>query len=181
MAQEEVDSFKASSPKGERGFVSIHYSRQSAYVNQYLLLPSGQRLGPVFIKVSNYIPYPIKVCLNGHEWAKQQLRQARIGFEALNNGFLSCPDLATGKPSATSGGPEQIQAFFDKWIDRLPMPLTAKDRQVGYRRQLSVWQVKISRTQVFDDPQRGREFFEAVIRENLDLPLRPLMLGEKRH
>jgi len=29
--------------------------------------------------------------------------------------------------------------------------------------------VEISRTQVFDDPVRGREFFEAVIQENLEL------------
>lgn len=29
--------------------------------------------------------------------------------------------------------------------------------------------MEISRTQVFDDPVRGREFFEAVIQENLDL------------
>jgi hypothetical protein len=66
-------------------------------------------------------------------------------------------------------GPEQIQAFFAKWVERLPMPLTAADRQAGYRHRLSVWQVETSRTQVFDDPVRGREFFEAVIRENLDL------------
>jgi len=34
---------------------------------------------------------------------------------------------------------------------------------------LSLWQVEISRTQVFDVPVHGREFFEEVIRENLDL------------
>jgi transposase len=66
-------------------------------------------------------------------------------------------------------GPEQIQAFFAKWVECLPMPLTAVDRQAGYGHRFSVWQVEISQTQVFDDPVRGREFFEAVIRENLDL------------
>lgn len=49
------------------------------------------------------------------------------------------------------------------------MPLNSVDRQAGYAHRLSVWQVEISRTQVFDDPERGREFFEAVIKENLDL------------
>jgi hypothetical protein len=49
------------------------------------------------------------------------------------------------------------------------MPLDAHDRQAGYRHQLAVWQLEVSRTQVFDDPLRGREFFEAVIKENLDL------------
>ena len=28
--------------------------------------------GPAFIKVCAYFPYPIKVWLNGHEWAKRQ-------------------------------------------------------------------------------------------------------------
>jgi hypothetical protein len=56
-----------------------------------------------------------------------------------------------------------------KEMERLPMPLTAVDRQAGYGHRLPVWQVEISRTQVFDDPVRGRQFFEAVIRENLDL------------
>jgi hypothetical protein len=64
-------------------------------------------------------------------------------------------------------GPEQIQAFFDKWVEQLPMPLTAADRQAGYRHRLSIWQLEVSRTQVFADAHRGREFFEAVIRENL--------------
>jgi hypothetical protein len=32
-----------------------------------------------------------------------------------------------------------------------------------------VWQLEVSRTQVFDDPVCGRQFLEAVIRENLDL------------
>ena len=32
-----------------------------------------------------------------------------------------------------------------------------------------MWQVEVSLTQIFDRPVRGREFFEEVIRDNLDL------------
>jgi hypothetical protein len=169
VAQERADSFKATSQKREGGFVNIHYSRQSVYVNHYYFYLQDKEFGPAFIKVSSYIPYPIKVCLNGHEWAKQQLRQAGLTFESLDNGFRSCEDPQRLQELCDQLGPEQIQAFFDKWIERLPMPLTAHDRQAGYRHRLSVWQVELSRTQVFSEPQRGREFFEAVIRENLDL------------
>jgi hypothetical protein len=66
-------------------------------------------------------------------------------------------------------GPEQVQAFFDRWVNRLPWPLTAADRKAGYSHRLSIWQMEVSRTQVFTRPVRGREFFEQVIRENLDL------------
>ena len=46
--------------------------------------------GPAFIKVCAYFPYPAKVWVNGHEWAKRQARQAGIGFTELSNGFASC-------------------------------------------------------------------------------------------
>jgi hypothetical protein len=125
--------------------------------------------GPAFLKVCSYVPYPIKVCLNGHEWVKQQLRQAGTAFESLDNGFVSCADPEQLQAVCDQLGPDQIQAFFDKWIERLPLPLNAADRQAGYRHRLSIWQLEVSRTQVFTDPAQGRAFFEAVIRENLDL------------
>ena len=34
---------------------------------------------------------------------------------------------------------------------------------------LSIWQMEVSLTQIFDRPLRGREFFEEIIRDNLDL------------
>ena len=37
------------------------------------------------------------------------------------------------------------------------------------RDSLSIWQMEVSLTQIFDRPLRGREFFEEVIRDNLDL------------
>jgi hypothetical protein len=40
------------------------------------------------VTICTYHPFDVKVCFNGHEWAKQQSRQAGIGFEALSNGFF---------------------------------------------------------------------------------------------
>jgi hypothetical protein len=62
-----------------------------------------------------------------------------------------------------------VQGFFDRWTARLPAPLTARDRDAGYTHRLALQQVEISLTQVFARPVQGRHFFEAVIRENLDL------------
>ena len=55
-----------------------------------LLLSVGRRLGPAFIKVCAYFPYPLKVWINGHESAECQARRAGIGS-------LNCP---TGSPAA---------------------------------------------------------------------------------
>ena len=62
-----------------------------------------------------------------------------------------------------------MQAFFDRWAARVPSPLTARDRAAGYTHRLALQQVEVSLTQVFARPVQGRHFFEAVIRENLDL------------
>jgi len=43
--------------------------------------------GPAFIKICSYFPYPIKVWVNGHEWAEQQARAHGLGFTALAGGF----------------------------------------------------------------------------------------------
>jgi hypothetical protein len=70
---------------------------------------------------------------------------------------------------ADSLGPKQIQAFLKKWLDGLPMPLSAQDRRAGYDYRLSIWQMEFSLTQIVDRPMAGRQFFEEVIRDNLDL------------
>jgi len=58
---------------------------------------------------------------------------------------------------------------FRKWLVRIPLPLRREDREAGYDWNLSIWQMEVSLTQIFDRPLRGREFFEEIIRDNLDL------------
>ena len=42
--------------------------------------------GPAFIKVCAYFPYPVKVWVNGHEWAKRQAPPRRDRFTELLTG-----------------------------------------------------------------------------------------------
>jgi hypothetical protein len=42
-----------------------------------------------FIEICVFLPYPIKVWANGHEWAKRRATQAGIGFTVLSDGFAS--------------------------------------------------------------------------------------------
>lgn len=107
--------------------------------------------------------------MNGHEWVKQQLRREGIRFEALDNGFLSCTEPDRLQEICNRLGPGDIQAFFDRWSHRLPWPMTDSDRRAGFDHRLSIWQLEVSLTQVFDRPVQGRYFFEEVIRDNLDL------------
>jgi hypothetical protein len=169
VAQEKQRSFKGQKRRGPQGGVTFDFSRQWVAVNQYYFYVHDRDWGPGFIKLGTYLPYPVKVCLNGHEWVKQQLRRRRIRFESLDNGFLACPDPAALQATCDALGPGDVQAFFDRWSPRLPWPLTPADRAAGYTHRLALNQLEVSLTQVFDRPVQGRHFFEAVIRENLDL------------
>jgi hypothetical protein len=168
VAQERASTWTATKKRTGR-FVDFFFSRKPVCVNHYYIYLIDPEWGPAFIKVCSYAPYAIKICLNGHEWAKRQLQRRRIRFTALDNGFLRC-----GKPRALQAicdqlGPAQIEAFFTRWQAVLPLPLTPTHRARGFTYQLSLLQVEASRTQVFDRPLRGREFFESVIRDHLDL------------
>ena len=64
--------------------------RSTAMVNHYYWYCLDRDFGPFFLKFCSYFPYTAKLCLNGHEYAKCQLRQEGIAFKALDNGFASC-------------------------------------------------------------------------------------------
>lgn len=168
VAQEKVNSFKAK--KEQKGkAVRFDFSRQSVYVKVYYIYIQDAEFGPGFIKVATYMPFPVKVCLNGHEWAKKQLEKEGIEYSPLDNGFHSCENPERLQAICHELGDEQVQSFFDKWVERLPWPLTHEDRQAGFSHRLSIWQMEVSLTHVFNRPLRGREFFEQVMKDNLDL------------
>jgi len=169
IAQEKAKSFKAAKRRTPTGSVAFDFSRQWVHVKHYYFYVQDREWGPGFLKVCTYLPYPVKLCLNGHEWVKQHLARRRIGFESLDNGFLTCTDPTALQHVADSLGPADVQAFFDRWSTRLPWPMSAAERAAGYRHRLSLCQVEVSLTQVFDRPVQGRHFFEALIRDNLDL------------
>jgi hypothetical protein len=169
VAQEKARAFKAHKRRLSETGVTFDFTRQSVSVNHYYFYLHDAQWGPAFIKIGTYVPYPIKVCLNGHEWVKQQLRRAGIPFTSLDNGFLSCADPTRLQTVCDQLGPRDIQQMFDRWSRRLPWPVSPADRAAGFDHRLTLCQLEISLTQIFDRPVQGRHFFEAVIRENLDL------------
>jgi hypothetical protein len=134
-----------------------------------LLYMDDAEFGAIFLKVCSYAPWSIKPCLIGHAWAKRQLDKRGIPYEELDNDFLSCAAPDELQEICNRLGPERIKRLFHKWLSRLPLPLRPAERRAGYDWELSIWQMEVSRTQVFDRPLRGREFFEEIIRDNLDL------------
>jgi hypothetical protein len=143
--------------------------RRSAMVNNYYVYAVDRDFGPFFLKFCSYFPFNAKLCLNGHEYAKRQLAQKGIAFEALDNGILKCADPKRLQAICDGLSAAKIDALLRKWLRLVPHPFTGADRKAGYRYDTSILQAEFSTTQVLDRPVHGRLFFEQVIRENLDL------------
>jgi hypothetical protein len=182
VAQERVTAFKSSKGCRPDGGLWFHYSRASVCVNQYYFYILDAEFGPTFIKISSYAPFTMRIWLNGHEWAKRRLGSEGLRYVELDNGFLSVEDATRLQAICDELGPGDIQAFFRRWMAVLPNPLSSEDRKAGYQHCLSILQFEFSTTQVFDRPARGREFFEEVIRDNLDLgrPDRVQLIFDRR-
>jgi hypothetical protein len=160
-------SAKTGEPKaaGSRyGFV-----KEDRRVTVYYFYIADADFGLGFIKLCAYFPYPGKVWVNGHEWAKRQAQAEGLAFTQLANGFASCPDPARLQAICDRLGPTHLQAFFDRWMTIIPTPLNAADQEAGYWWELSMRQIETSRTLAFDAPRRARGFFEALVADNLDL------------
>jgi hypothetical protein len=145
------------------------FTREQRRVSVFYVYIFDERMGPGFIKICTYFPYPVKVWVNGHEWAKRQALAAGIGFTGLSNGFASCDDPAALQEICDRFGPGTVQVWFERWMAKLPLPLTAADRDAGFWWELSMRQIEVSRTLVFDGDVHARAFFEALLCDNMDL------------
>ena len=159
--------FGATKRKGTGSGVWFDWSKSERRVGTYYFYVRDADFGLGFIKICTYFPYPAKVWCNGHEWAKNQAARERVAFRALANGFAACDEPERLQAICDRFGPADVQAFFDRWMLVIPTPLTAADRAGGWWWELSMRQVEVSRTLVFDDPRRARAFFESLVADNV--------------
>ena len=65
--QEKARAFSGTKVNGQ-----FQFNRdKTVYVNHYYFYIDDEDFGPLFIKVCSYAPWGIKLCINGHEWAKR--------------------------------------------------------------------------------------------------------------
>jgi hypothetical protein len=168
-AQEFQWVFGARNRSDTPGVANFEFTKQERRVGVYYFYVYDREFGPGFIKICTYFPYPGKVWLNGHQWAKRQGEREGIASTSLENGFASCGDPGRLQAICDRFGPHDVQAFFDRWTSVIPTPFTAADRAAGYWWELSMRQVEVSRTLVFDDPRRARGFFESLVADNIGI------------
>ena len=91
-AQEKTVLFRTERRRDAAGEAYPWIVRATGVVNQFYVYAVDDDFGPFFLKFCSYFPYNAKLCINGNEYAKCQLRKRGIEFEALYNGVLSCAD-----------------------------------------------------------------------------------------
>lgn len=155
--------------EGGGGVPRFGYAKADRRVNAYYFYLVDEEFGPAFVKVCAYFPYPVKIWVNGHEYAKRAARAEGIAFTELDNGFATTDDPAGLQRICDTLTPDTIRGFCERWWTRLPLPLTEADRAAGYWWDISMRQVEVSRTIVFDAPRQARGFFEALCTDNLDI------------
>lgn len=169
IAQEFQSVFAASRRETPTGAPWFGFYKADRRVTCYYFYIVDAEFGPCFLKICAYFPYPLKLWCNGHEWAKRQAARQGLDFRPLSNGFASCPDPEALQALCDRLGPADIHLLFERWIGQIPCPLTARDQAAGYRWELSMRQIEVSRTLVFAAPRHVRSFFEAILRDNLGL------------
>ncbi len=77
-AQEKASVFRTEKRTDAQGRKYPWIIRSTAMVTHYYVYILDRDFGPLCLKFCTYVPYPAKLCLNGHEWLKRQLTRKRI-------------------------------------------------------------------------------------------------------
>jgi hypothetical protein len=172
-AQERMEVWRGwvdkASPRSTSRHPHFCFGRQSAVPDHWYFYLWDDDWGPAFIKLSPYAPYGLWIMANGHEWAKRRLARAGVGFTELDNGLWRVEDPAAARRICASLGSGHVRGLINRWLPSLPSPLTPADRRAGFDWAWSMRQIEIADTAVFDRPAAGRAWFEAAIRDHVDL------------
>jgi hypothetical protein len=169
VAQEFARVFQSSKKQTSSGGPWFSFFKQDRRVTCYYFYVWDAEFGPGFIKICTYFPYPMKIWVNGHEWAKRQADKHGLAYRVLANGFASCEDPTMLQQICDSLTPDDIQQFATRWLNRVPVPLDHHDHEAGYWWEWSMRQIEVSRTISFTQPRYARLFVDQLVTDNLTM------------
>ena len=80
VAQEFGRSWTGYPRESDRRRPQFTFAKADRRVTGFYFYVSDEDFGLGFIKICSYFPYPVKMWVNGHEWAKRQAAAAGIGL-----------------------------------------------------------------------------------------------------
>jgi hypothetical protein len=120
VAQEFASVFTDAQRPRSNGIPWFAFAKANRRVTCYYFYLWDIDFGPAFIKIYSYFPYPAKIWINGHEWAKRQAAAQGLGFTELSNGFAATEDPAAVQAICDRLGPGTITVFIERWLSILP-------------------------------------------------------------
>jgi len=103
VAQEFASVFTGTRREGDGGggVPWFSFAKADRRVTCYYFYLWDEDFGPAFVKVCSYFPYPMKIWVNGHEWAKQQASRAGSRSPRCRAGSPPAPTRTRCRESVT--------------------------------------------------------------------------------
>jgi hypothetical protein len=143
-----------------------HLETATRLVNLYYFYLRDPHCGRLFLRVCPYFPFNAQLCLNGHEYLAQQLRQQGSAFRQQDNALLDCDDPQRLQQLADAFGPADINQALDnsltQWLDYF----TPDERAQGYRHQVFCAQVEYCDNLIFHQRGALHRLFERLLDVN---------------
>ena len=148
---------------------SCHLQTADRRVNLYYFYLSDPQCGRLFLRLCPYFPFNVQLCLNGHEWIAQQLRQENIDFRQQDNAFLDCDQPQRLQELADAFGPTAIHQVLHSTLAQWLPYFTLEERAKGYRHQAYIAQVEYCDNLIFHDRAALHRMFERLLDVNRSL------------
>jgi hypothetical protein len=104
----------------------------------------------MFVRISPYLPFSARICLNQHHWLANRMREKGIGFKQVANAFLKYADPHRLQELANSLTPRDLVTCGQKWLAHLTPFFIAREREhAGCQHRLFFSQVEYCNNLIF--------------------------------
>jgi len=127
-----------------------HLQLAQRWITQYNFYINDQRWGRMFVRVSPYLPFSARVCLNQHHWLAKRMLSEGIGFKQCSNAFLKCSDPEKLQELADSLTAQDLLSCGQKWLACLtPFFKESERKEAGCQHRLFFSQVEYCDNLIF--------------------------------
>jgi hypothetical protein len=127
-----------------------HLQLAQRWIVQYNFYINDQRWGRMFVRMSPYLPFSARVCLNQHHWLANRMRAEGIDFKQCSNAFLRCSQPQRLQELADCLTVDDLLGCGQKWLTSLTPFFKESERQTaGCRHRLFFSQVEYCDNLIF--------------------------------
>src|SRR6266436_912947 len=127
-----------------------HLQLAQRWIVQYNFYINDQRWGRMFVRMSPYLPFSARVCLNQHYWLANRMREAAIDFRQCSNAFLRCSQPQKLQELADSLTAHDLLSCGQKWLAYLTPFFKERERNTaGCQHRLFFSQVEYCDNLIF--------------------------------